>query len=98
MFDTKILLVFLVIALVVLGAKRLRTLGSDLGASLRSFKQAVADDQPEEDPNSRGSPTAAQGSAAIEPTHLQPGAAPCPRDSGELSRQPCQRRDDIDPA
>jgi mttA/Hcf106 family len=32
MFDTKILLVILVIALVVFGAKRIRTLGSDLGA------------------------------------------------------------------
>ncbi len=50
MFDTKILLVIAVVALVVFGAKRLRTLGSDLGASVRDFKHAVGDDQPEGGP------------------------------------------------
>jgi sec-independent protein translocase protein TatA len=51
MFDTKILLVILVIALVVFGAKRVRTLGSDLGASIKGFKQAVEDDEPNEAPH-----------------------------------------------
>jgi sec-independent protein translocase protein TatA len=37
------LLVILAIALLVFGAKRLRTLGSDLGAAVKGFKQAVAD-------------------------------------------------------
>jgi sec-independent protein translocase protein TatA len=50
MFDTKILLVILLIALVIFGAKRLRTLGSDLGASINGFKQAVADDEPDDAP------------------------------------------------
>jgi sec-independent protein translocase protein TatA len=36
------LLVILLIALVVFGAKRLRTIGSDLGGALRSFKDAMA--------------------------------------------------------
>ncbi len=38
------LLVILVIALVVFGAKRVRTLGSDLGGALRGFKQAMAEE------------------------------------------------------
>jgi sec-independent protein translocase protein TatA len=36
------LLVILLIALVVFGAKRLRTIGSDLGGALRGFKDAMA--------------------------------------------------------
>jgi sec-independent protein translocase protein TatA len=39
------LLVILVIALVVFGAKRVRTLGSDLGSALRGFKQAMAEEE-----------------------------------------------------
>jgi sec-independent protein translocase protein TatA len=35
------LLVILVIALVLFGAKRLRSVGSDLGAAVRGFKKAV---------------------------------------------------------
>jgi sec-independent protein translocase protein TatA len=37
------LLVILAIALLVFGAKRLRTLGSDLGAAVKGFKQSMAD-------------------------------------------------------
>jgi sec-independent protein translocase protein TatA len=36
------LLIILLIALVVFGAKRLRTIGSDLGGALRGFKDAMA--------------------------------------------------------
>jgi sec-independent protein translocase protein TatA len=35
------LLIILVIALVLFGAKRLRNVGSDLGAAVRGFKKAV---------------------------------------------------------
>jgi sec-independent protein translocase protein TatA len=35
------LLVILVIALVLFGAKRLRSVGTDLGAAVRGFKKAV---------------------------------------------------------
>lgn len=38
------LLIILVIVLVIFGAKRLRTLGSDLGAAIRNFKQAVREE------------------------------------------------------
>jgi sec-independent protein translocase protein TatA len=52
------LLVILVIALVVFGAKRVRTLGSDLGSALRGFKQAMAEEEEikaslEQAPNSK---------------------------------------------
>ncbi len=48
MFDTKMLLVILAIALVVFGTKRLRTIGSDLGAAVKGFKQAMSDGESEE--------------------------------------------------
>jgi sec-independent protein translocase protein TatA len=37
------LLIILVIALVLFGAKRLRNVGSDLGAAVRGFKKAVSE-------------------------------------------------------
>jgi sec-independent protein translocase protein TatA len=43
MFDSKMLLVILAIALVIFGTKRLRTIGSDLGAAVKGFKQAMND-------------------------------------------------------
>jgi sec-independent protein translocase protein TatA len=48
MFDTKMLLVILVIALVVFGTKRLRSIGSDLGAAVKGFKQAMNEGETEE--------------------------------------------------
>jgi sec-independent protein translocase protein TatA len=43
------LLVILAIALVVFGTKRLRTIGSDLGAAVKGFKQAMNDGEREEE-------------------------------------------------
>jgi sec-independent protein translocase protein TatA len=48
MFDSKMLLVILAIALVVFGTKRLRSIGSDLGAAVKGFKQAMNDGESEE--------------------------------------------------
>jgi sec-independent protein translocase protein TatA len=42
------LLVILAIALVIFGTKRLRTIGSDLGAAVKGFKQAMNDGESEE--------------------------------------------------
>lgn len=42
------LLVILVIALLIFGAKRLRTIGSDLGAAVKGFKKAVNDGEDED--------------------------------------------------
>ena len=49
MFDSKMLIVILLIALVVFGTKRLRTIGTDLGAAVKGFKQAVNDGEKEEE-------------------------------------------------
>jgi sec-independent protein translocase protein TatA len=48
MFDSKMLLVILAIALVVFGTKRLRSIGSDLGAAVKGFKSAMNDGETEE--------------------------------------------------
>jgi len=48
MLDTKILLIVLAIALVIFGTKRLRTIGSDLGAAVKGFKQSMNDGETEE--------------------------------------------------
>ena len=48
MFDSKMLLVILAIALVIFGTKRLRTIGSDLGAAVKGFKSAMSHGETEE--------------------------------------------------
>jgi sec-independent protein translocase protein TatA len=48
MFDSKMLLVILAIALVIFGTKRLRSIGTDLGAAVKGFKQAVNDGESED--------------------------------------------------
>jgi sec-independent protein translocase protein TatA len=42
------LLVILVIALVIFGAKRLKTVGSDLGAAVKGFKKAMNEGEEEQ--------------------------------------------------
>jgi sec-independent protein translocase protein TatA len=42
------LLVILVIALVIFGAKRLKTIGSDLGGAVKGFKKAMNEGEDEE--------------------------------------------------
>lgn len=49
------LLIILVIALVIFGAKRLKTIGSDLGGAVKGFKKAMAEGE-EEDENKQLSP------------------------------------------
>ncbi len=48
MFDSKMLLVILAIALVIFGTKRLRSIGSDLGAAVKGFKTAMNEGESEE--------------------------------------------------
>jgi sec-independent protein translocase protein TatA len=48
MFDSKMLLVILLIALVIFGTKRLRSIGSDLGAAVKGFKQSMSEGESEE--------------------------------------------------
>ena len=44
----KELLIILAIALLIFGAKRLRTIGSDLGGAVRGFKKAMDEGEDEE--------------------------------------------------
>jgi sec-independent protein translocase protein TatA len=48
MFDTRMLIVILLILLVVFGTKKLRSIGTDLGAAVKGFKQAMNDGEAEE--------------------------------------------------
>ena len=48
MFDSKILIVVLLIALVIFGTKRLRSIGSDLGAAVKGFKSAINEGETDE--------------------------------------------------
>ena len=49
------LLIILVIALVIFGAKRLKTIGSDLGGAVKGFKKAMIEGE-EEDSKQLSSP------------------------------------------
>ena len=44
------LIVILLVVLVVFGAKKLRTVGSDLGAAVRGFKKAMGEGEHEDTP------------------------------------------------
>lgn len=44
----KELLIILAIALLIFGAKRLRTIGSDLGGAVKGFKKAMEDEDDKE--------------------------------------------------
>lgn len=48
MLDYRMLIVILLIALVVFGTKRIRSIGSDLGAAVKGFKQAMNEGESEE--------------------------------------------------
>lgn len=47
MIGFKEILIVLVVVLLVFGTKKLRSLGSDLGTSLKDFKKAMRDEEPE---------------------------------------------------
>jgi sec-independent protein translocase protein TatA len=48
MMGTKELVIILLVALVVFGAKKLRTVGSDLGHAVRGFKKAMNEGENED--------------------------------------------------
>ena len=45
------LLIILLVVLLVFGAKKLRTIGADLGAAVRGFKKSVSEGEAEEEPS-----------------------------------------------
>lgn len=59
LFAPRHLLIILVIALVVFGGKKLKTLGSDLGSAVRGFKQAMKESESDDHAaTASGSPVA----------------------------------------
>ncbi len=46
MFDWKVLLIILLIVVVIFGTKRLRSIGSDLGAGVRGIKDGFDSNEP----------------------------------------------------
>ncbi|HLW24226.1 MAG TPA: Sec-independent protein translocase subunit TatA [Steroidobacteraceae bacterium] len=48
MFDYRMLILILLIAVVIFGTKRLRSIGTDLGAAVRGFKTAMNEGEKEE--------------------------------------------------
>jgi len=50
------LLIILVIALVIFGAKRLKTIGSDLGGAVKGFKKAMGEGEEEDSKQQLSSP------------------------------------------
>ena len=48
LFAPRHLLIILLVALVVFGTKKLKTLGSDLGSAVRGFKQAMKEGESDE--------------------------------------------------
>ena len=65
--EMKELLIILVVALVVFGAKRLRSVGEDLGHAVRGFKKAMSQGELED---TAGSPPHRQLGAAAPPVEL----------------------------
>lgn len=73
------LIVVLVIALVVLGPKRLPGLGKQLGTGMRDFKDAIAGNDKDDD--DVPALTAAQKSDAVVDPAEQPAEQPAPKTS-----------------
>jgi sec-independent protein translocase protein TatA len=44
------LAIVLLIVVLIFGTKRLKSIGSDLGAALKGFKKSMSDDEPDEQP------------------------------------------------
>jgi sec-independent protein translocase protein TatA len=47
------LLIVLVIVVLIFGTKRLKSIGSDLGSAIKSFRGAMSDDKAKQDPPKR---------------------------------------------
>jgi sec-independent protein translocase protein TatA len=46
MLDSKVLIVILVLAVIVFGTKRIRSMGSDLGSAFGGFHKAMLENRP----------------------------------------------------
>lgn len=74
-------IVVLIIALVILGPKKLPGLGKSLGSSLREFKESVSgkDDSRDEIPEASTRPVAADTAARTTAEDAEPAATGAPR-------------------
>ena len=61
----KELLVILVVVLLVFGTKRLRNVGTDLGAAIKGFSKSMNDEEQEKDPALSDKSQATQAADAI---------------------------------
>ena len=81
LFAPKHLLIILVIVLLVFGGKKLRSLGSELGAAFRGFKKAMSDSESEEQAKQIQGP-------ASKDAEFPEVAAKAPQPSGENKTAP----------
>ena len=65
------ILIVLVIVLLLFGTKRLRNVGSDLGAAIKGFRKGMSDG--EEKPTEQLSQDATEGEAVKDPNHTESG-------------------------
>jgi sec-independent protein translocase protein TatA len=97
MFDSKMLLVILAIALVIFGTKRLRTIGSDLGAAVKGFKQAMSDGESEEKVRQLKQEKDADFEATATPAATAAGPASAAAASAAASAQAAREGEKVPP-
>ena len=64
LFAPRHLIIILLVVLLVFGTKKLKTIGSDLGAAVRGFKKSMSDGESEEQANAPAAASVAQIPAA----------------------------------
>ena len=93
LFSPRHLLIILVVVLLVFGTKKLRNIGSDLGAAVRGFKKGMNDgDQDEQATQAAQSAQAAQKQIPAAGASAAPGSTT--RDAEFHDPAPAARQDD----
>jgi sec-independent protein translocase protein TatA len=77
LFSPRHLLIILVVVLLVFGTKKLRTIGSDLGAAVRGFKKSMNEGDQEQQLAQKQLPA---GTKDAEFSEAAPGASPSHKD------------------
>ena len=67
LFSPRHLLIILVVVLLVFGTKKLRTIGSDLGAAVRGFKKSMSEGDQEQQAAQKQLPTGGKDAEFHEP-------------------------------
>jgi len=87
LFAPRHLIVILLIALVVFGTKKIRTIGSDLGGAVRGFKKAMQEGEAE-DLNASASSSAPAAPPPQLTTHPAEGATGATADATTTKNRP----------